>query len=147
MEASVPTFRSSCSIAARTVTNFGKSWALASLLILLPLYRSEVPGRTHRLWCRDFRSAVLDAGHHHVFDFEIFFHAVMRAFAADAGFLDAAEGGNFGGDQAGIDADHARLQRFRHPPDAAEIASIEIRREPKRRLVAHRDHVGFILET
>src|SRR5579872_3857318 len=28
----VPTFRSSCSIAAPTFTNFGKSWALANLL-------------------------------------------------------------------------------------------------------------------
>ena len=55
----VPTFRSSCSIAAPTVTNFGKSWALANLLNLVPLYRSGVPDRTRRLWCRDFRSAVL----------------------------------------------------------------------------------------
>ena len=55
----VPTFRSSCSIAAPTFTNFGKSWALANTLILVPLYRSEVPDRIRRLWCRDFRSAVL----------------------------------------------------------------------------------------
>src|ERR1700758_4501467 len=41
-----------------TLTNFGKSWALASLLILVPLNRSEVPDRIRRLWCRDFRSAV-----------------------------------------------------------------------------------------
>src|SRR3984885_4929844 len=54
-----PIFRSSCSIAAPTFTNFGKSWALANLLILVPLYRSEVPDRIRRLWCRDFRSAVL----------------------------------------------------------------------------------------
>src|SRR5579863_4662732 len=55
----VPTFRSSCSVAAPTVTNFGKSWALANFLKLVPLYRSEVPDRTRRLRCRDFRSAVL----------------------------------------------------------------------------------------
>src|SRR3569832_1714207 len=55
----VPTFRSSCSVAARTFTNFGKSWLLTNLLILVPLYRSEVPDRTRRLWCRGFRSAVL----------------------------------------------------------------------------------------
>src|SRR5579872_2967739 len=59
-QALVPTFRSSCSIAAPTFTNFGKSWALANLLILVPLYRSEIPDRIRRLWCRDFRSAVLD---------------------------------------------------------------------------------------
>src|SRR5579859_1386607 len=57
----VPTFRNSCSIAASTITNFGKSSALEKLLILVPLYRSEVPDRTRRLWCRDFRSAVLAA--------------------------------------------------------------------------------------
>ncbi len=33
----VPTFRSSCSIAAPAFTNFGKSWVLANLLILVPL--------------------------------------------------------------------------------------------------------------
>src|SRR3984893_14688118 len=57
----VPTFRSSCFIAAPTVTNFGKSWALANILNLVPLYRSEVPDRTRRLQCGDFRSAVLAA--------------------------------------------------------------------------------------
>ncbi|MGA9300672.1 MAG: hypothetical protein WBW45_10585, partial [Bradyrhizobium sp.] len=31
----VPTFRSSCSVAAPTFTNFGKLWALANLLILV----------------------------------------------------------------------------------------------------------------
>src|ERR1700722_12975709 len=57
----VPTFRSSCSIAAPTLTNFEKSWATHKLMILVPLYRSEVPDRIRRLWCRDFRSAVLAA--------------------------------------------------------------------------------------
>jgi hypothetical protein len=51
----VPTFRSSCSIAAPTFTNFGKSWALANLLNLVPLYLSEVPDRTRPLQCRDFQ--------------------------------------------------------------------------------------------
>src|ERR1700735_1190963 len=32
---------------------------LTNLLNLVPLYRSEVPDRTRRLRCRDFRSAVL----------------------------------------------------------------------------------------
>ena len=55
----VPTFRSSCSIAAHTFANFGKSLALANLSIPVPLYRSEVPDRIRRLRCRGFRSAVL----------------------------------------------------------------------------------------
>jgi PAN domain-containing protein len=55
----VPTSRSSCSIAAPAVTNFGRSRALANLLIAVPLCRSEIPDRIRRLWCGDFRSAVL----------------------------------------------------------------------------------------
>jgi hypothetical protein len=35
------------------------------------------------------------------------FHAVMRAFAAEATFLHAAEGGDFRRDEAGVDAHHA----------------------------------------
>src|SRR6516225_9863525 len=55
----VPTFRSSCSIAAPAFTNFGKSWALANLLILVPLTDLKSLKGTRRLRCRDFRSAVL----------------------------------------------------------------------------------------
>ena len=40
----VPTFRSSCSVAAPTFTNFGKSWAPANLLILVPLQVCMVAG-------------------------------------------------------------------------------------------------------
>src|SRR5579863_5191020 len=87
-----------------------------------------------------------DTGHHHVFDLDIFLDAVMRALAAKTGFLDAAERRYFGGDQAAIDANHAGFQRFRNPPDAAEIAGVEIRSEPVWRLVAHRDHIGLVLE-
>src|SRR3954454_1620409 len=87
-----------------------------------------------------------DPGHHHVFDLDIFFHAVMRAFSAEAGLLDAAERRNLGGDQSCIDADHARLQRLGYPPDSAEISRIEVRGESERRIVAHRNHVGLVLE-
>src|ERR1700760_2263888 len=76
----------------------------------------------------------LNPRHHHVFDLDIFFHAVMRAFAPEAALLDAAERGDFGRDQAGVDADHARLQRLRDAPDAAEIARVEIGRQPERRV-------------
>ena len=57
----VPTFRSSCSIAAPTLTNFGKSWALANSSIPVPLTDLMSPKGTRRLRCRDFRSAVLAA--------------------------------------------------------------------------------------
>src|SRR5450755_2405393 len=70
----------------------------------------------------------------------------MRAFAAQARFLDAAERRHFGGDQAGVDADHAGLQRFRDPPDPTEIAREEVGGQTKRRGVAHRDHLGLVPE-
>ena len=53
----VPT--SEVRVSAPTLADFGKSWTLANLLILLRLHRSEVPDRIRALWCRDFRSAVL----------------------------------------------------------------------------------------
>ncbi|MEH2530454.1 hypothetical protein V1277_003175 [Bradyrhizobium sp. AZCC 1588] len=56
-------------------------------------------GDDERVW--------LHPGHHHVFDLDIFLHAVMRAFAPQAGLLDAAEGRDFGGNEPGVDADHA----------------------------------------
>src|SRR6266404_3860304 len=74
-----------------------------------------------------FPDHALNPRHHHVFDLDIFFHAEMRAFAPQAAFLDAAERRHLGGDQAGVNADHAGLERFRYPPDPAEIARIEIR--------------------
>src|SRR6267142_2410069 len=55
----------------------------------------------------------LHSCHHHVFDLDIFFHAVMRAFASQAALLHAAERRHFRRDQAGVDADHAGLQRVR----------------------------------
>src|SRR5260370_41106766 len=85
--------------------------------------------------------------HHPVFDLDIFFHAVMRAFAAEARLLDAAERRHFGGDQSGVDADHAGFKRFGNPPDPAEIARIDVGSQPERRIVAHRDHVGLVLAT
>src|SRR3546814_6525296 len=45
--------------------------------------------------------------HAEVLHLEEFLDAVLGALAADAGFLDAAEGGHLGGDEAGVDADHA----------------------------------------
>src|ERR1700751_1834582 len=73
-----------------------------------------------------------DAGHHHVFDLDILIHAVARAFAAEAAFLDAAERCDLGRDQAGVDADHARLQCLGDTPDAADVTRIEVGGEAER---------------
>ncbi len=40
--------------------------------------------------------------------------------------FNAAERRDFGGDNAGIDADYAVLQRFADAEDAAQIAGVEI---------------------
>src|ERR1700710_2104762 len=90
-------------------------------------------------WTVSTKETLLDPRHHHIFDLDIFFHAVMRTFAAETRFLDAAERCDLGGDQAGVDADHPGSQRLGDPPDPAEIARIEIRRQPERRIVAHCD--------
>src|SRR5450756_2171439 len=105
-----------------------------------PDYAALHPGYKNRrlgLWAPAFAGATTelrslrrneksDPRHHHVFDLDIFFHAVMRAFAAEPAFLDADERRHLGGDQPGIDADHAGFERLGDPPHPAEIARIEI---------------------
>src|SRR6476659_8494102 len=66
----------------------------------------------------------VDAAHAEAFDFEEFLDAVFRAFAADAAFLHAAEGGDLGRDDPLIDADDAVFEGLGDPPDAA--AAVEI---------------------
>ena len=51
----VPTFRSSCYIAAPTFTNFAKSWALAKILILVPLFYLKFLYRIRGSRCRNFK--------------------------------------------------------------------------------------------
>ena len=53
----------------------------------------------------------------------------LRTFATDATFLDAAEWRDFGGDESGVEADDAVLQRFGDAPRAREVARVDIRRE------------------
>jgi hypothetical protein len=48
------------------------------------------------------RPLSVDAAHAEVFDFEEFLDAVFRAFAADAAFLHAAEGGDPGRDEPSL---------------------------------------------
>src|SRR5256885_16844590 len=81
---------------------------------------SSLPGGT-----ADFRpcSCRLQA---QVLGFQVFLDAVARALAAQAGLLDAAEGRDLVGDQAGVDAHHAVLQRTRYAPDAAVVVGGQI---------------------
>eukprot|EP00825_Cyclidium_porcatum_P023894 TRINITY_DN26475_c0_g1_i1.p2 TRINITY_DN26475_c0_g1~~TRINITY_DN26475_c0_g1_i1.p2 ORF type:complete len:223 (+),score=42.64 TRINITY_DN26475_c0_g1_i1:171-839(+) len=78
-----------------------------------------------------------------VFDFQILLDAVLRAFAAEAGLLDAAERRNLVGNHPGVDADHAVLQRLANAPAAADIAREEIGGETEFGIVGHGDRLFF----
>jgi hypothetical protein len=78
----------------------------------------------------------VDAAHAEVFDFEEFLDAVFRAFAADAAFLHAAEGRDLGRDDAFVDADDAVFEGLGDPPDAADVAAVEIGGETELRIFA-----------
>ena len=79
----------------------------------------------------------------HVFDFEEFVHAVLGAFAAEAGLLHAAEGRDLGGNDAGVDADDAVFESFGDAPDAGDVAAVEIGGQAEFGVVGQRDGFGF----
>src|SRR6202163_4146941 len=99
----------------------------------------------HRIGA-SFERLTVDAAHAEVFDFEEFLDAVFRAFAADAAFLHAAEGGDLGRDDAFVDADDAVFERLGDAPDAADVAAVEISGEAELGVVRHLDRLGFGLE-
>src|SRR6516164_9952862 len=88
---------------------------------------------------RPYDPLPVDAAHAEVFDFEEFLDAVLRAFAADAAFLHAAEGGDLGRDDALVDADNAIFKGFGDAPDAADVTAVEIGREAELGVVGHLD--------
>ena len=67
----------------------------------------------------------------------------LRPFAADAAFLDAAEGRDFGGDEAGVEADDAVLERLGDAPRAREVARVHVRGQPELGVV--RELHGFLV--
>src|SRR3546814_14233568 len=83
--------------------------ATAASLALDPRLTAEGVERSN--WKRAWQLAVSHAAHAEVLHLEEFLDAVLGAFAADAGFLHAAEGRDLGGDEAGVDAGHAGLDR------------------------------------
>src|SRR5271163_448341 len=82
-----------------------------------------------------------------VFDFQIFLDAIFGTFAAQAGLLDAAEGSDFGGDEAGVDADDAVFEGFGDTPDAGDVAAIKISGEAEFGVVGEGDGFGFAAKT
>src|SRR5258708_519806 len=88
-----------------------------------------------------------DAAEAEVFDFDEFVDAVFGAFAAEAGFFYAAEGGDFRGDDSGVDADDAVFEGFGDAPDAGDVAAVEIGGQAKFGVVGDGDGFGFGFET
>ena len=82
----------------------------------------------------------------HRLEVQEFVDAVFRAFAADAGFLDAAEGGDFRGDEACVHADHAELQALADAPGAGEIAREGVGGEARAAVVGEAECVLLGLE-
>src|SRR5688572_29633789 len=64
-----------------------------------------------------------------VLDLDVVVDAVVRTFAPDARLFDAAERHLGHRDQAGVDADHAVLERLGHAEDPADVAAVEVARQ------------------
>src|ERR1700719_3961243 len=71
-------------------------------------------------------SSAVDAAHAQVLDLEVVLDAVFRALAADAAFLHAAERRDLGRDHPLVDADDAVSEGLGDPPDAADVAAVDI---------------------
>src|SRR4051794_31817202 len=71
---------------------------------------------------------------------------LVRAFAADAALLHAAERRRRIRHEAAVQSDHAEVELFRHPHAAAEILGVEIGDEAVLGVVGARDHLVVGLE-
>src|SRR5580704_7677300 len=70
----------------------------------------------------------------------------VRALATQARLLHAAERRGRVGDDAAVDADHARLQRLRDPQRAPQVAAVQVRHQPVLGVVRHRDRLVLVGE-
>src|SRR5438445_13851488 len=86
--------------------------------------------------------SAVDAAHAEVFDLEELLDAVVRALAADAALLHAAERGDLGRDDALVDADDAVFERLGNPPDAADVAAVEVGGGAEFGVIGHPDRLG-----
>ncbi len=57
--------------------------------------------------------------------------AVFRSLAASTRLLDAAEGGDLGGDETGVETDDGVRRRLGHPPASRKIAGLAVAGETK----------------
>src|ERR1700753_2252513 len=81
-----------------------------------------------------------------VLEFRVVEDAVLRAFAAAARLLDAAERRHLGGDDAGVEAHDAVLERLGNAPAARQIARVQVGGESELGVVGHADGLRLGLE-
>ena len=70
----------------------------------------------------------------------------MRALAAEAGLLHPAERRSRVGDDAPVDADHAGLERLRHPQRPAQVTRVHVGNQAVLGAVCQRDRLGRVGE-
>ena len=87
-----------------------------------------------------------DTAQTEVLDLDVFLDTVLGAFTAQARGLHAAKGRHFIGNQAGIDTDHAVLQRLGHTENTAQVTGVEVGRQTKLGIVGLTYHIGLIAE-
>src|SRR5580698_4498466 len=67
--------------------------------------------------------------------------SLVRALAAEAGLLHAAEWRRRVGDHSPVDTHHARFQRFRDPQRAPQVTAVQIGHQPVLGVVGQRDRL------
>src|SRR5712671_3470154 len=87
-----------------------------------------------------------DAAEAHIFDFEELVHSILGTFAAEAGFLHAAEGRDLGGNDSGVDADNSVFERFGDAPNAGHVSPVEVRSQPEFRVIREGNRLRIRLE-
>src|SRR5690349_21720880 len=72
--------------------------------------------------------------------------AVLRAFAARAALLHAAEGRDLGGDQPGVQADDAVFQRLGDSPGTRQVTRVDVGRQPELGVVGEADGLRIVFD-
>src|SRR2546422_9159384 len=71
---------------------------------------------------------------------------LFRSLPAEARLLHTAERRDLGGDDADVGADDAGLHLLGDPEDAADVAAVEVARQPELGVVREADHLLLGLE-
>src|SRR5206468_13046175 len=79
--------------------------------------------------------------------FEVFLDPDLGSFATQAGLLDTPEWRHFRRHHAGVEADHARLERLCDAPGALQVSGVEISRESEWGCICDGDRLLVGVET